>query len=336
MLCMPKTGTKVVDGLAPVILLTVAVAGAGMITAQLVATRLDDVAQDKFPSALHLAGIVQAEARVARGINALLLPQMTDAATRSSIYAEMQKQREGILASMKAYEAVPRSDAALRLWGNVRERHQAWDAATQRAIALLHERDGRAAQGGSVAQRAAFDRRMWAAYLAARQEFTPLGEAVQAVVDVTKSDVETGRRAARKAELASEICLVATMAIGFVLMLGLGRLLATSLASAARRAKGALGAAAAERKARGSLRRRADGVYEIARPISHGLRNLAIAAGLAIAFGWLAWAYAGRTTAAHLAGVAIPFVAIALLELAMDGRRNGRRASGDARVLQLH
>jgi methyl-accepting chemotaxis protein len=226
-----KTGTKIMAGFALALLITTIVGVAGLVSARSVAARLDEVANEKFPSALLLADIVEAETRVARGVNALILPRMTDPGKRRTIYADIEKGQSQIESSMKAHEALPQSEAALRLWGRVPGHHRSWDAAIRSAVELVRERDRLLAAGKSVSSTEveSLDSRIWNAYMAAREQFTPLGEAVQAVVDETRKEVEASKKAGQDAASSAAAAIVAVILLGAALMAGLGALLSRSV-----------------------------------------------------------------------------------------------------------
>jgi methyl-accepting chemotaxis protein len=227
-----KTGTKIMAGFALALLITMIVGVAGFVSASRVSVRLNEVANEKFPSALLLADIVGAETRVARGLNALMLRRMTDAEMRRSVYADIEKGQKDIESAMSAYEALPQSEQALRLWSRVRDPYRSWDAASRAALDLIRQRDqlfGSGRYSANSQEVEALDARIWDAYLAARQKYGPLGDAVQAVVDQTRKDVEASKKSGQDAASSAGTAIVAFIVLGAALMAALGALLSRSV-----------------------------------------------------------------------------------------------------------
>jgi methyl-accepting chemotaxis protein len=230
-----KTGTKVAAGFGLALLITLVVGAVGLVSARGIGTHLDDVANHKFPSALMLAEIVGAQARVARGENALLLAQMTDPEIRRGIYEDMDRLLEQIEGSMRALEALPRGEQARELFGQVRARQRAWERASRSLIDLIHARDRvRASKPAGSPEVAAVDARVWEAYMAARQEYLPLANAVEALVQQTKEEVDVAKKVGVSAVSSAAGLTAAAILVGAALVIAFGAGLSRSVSRAIR------------------------------------------------------------------------------------------------------
>ena len=229
-----KTGTKILAGFGLALLITVVIGAVGLVSARGVGAHLDEVANDKFPRALMLTEMVVAQTRVARGVNALLLQRMTDPEMRRGIFEDTDKRLKEIEDSIKALEALPQSEEARRLLGDVRSHHGTWDGTIRAAVDLIRERDRRLASGrpASQAEIGALDSRIWEAYLAARKEYLPLGDAAEALVGQTKKEVEIAKKAGQDAVSSAGVLIAAAILLGAALVIALGAGLSRSVSKA--------------------------------------------------------------------------------------------------------
>ncbi len=225
-----RTGTKILVGFCIAIAITAIVSVAAYVSAQRITSTLEEVSEHKFPSALHLDVINEAQTDVARQLNLLVSRRVTTEIRRSGEerLAEAWKRLDE---AWKAYEALPHGDAALARWRAMAGPWGAWRTAAQHTEELIRQRQGLADAGVHDGDPRAqeLDSRCWEALMRTREAYRDAEKAVLAVVEQTRSDVNAGKQAGADAARAGITLIAIASALGAALMLTLGVILSRSI-----------------------------------------------------------------------------------------------------------
>jgi len=264
---LSRTGLQIVLGFAFAVLISVAVGVTAFVTARGISRQLDEVVAAELPGAIALMEIDTAIMQATRGMNASLAERIyADPEGHPAAFKMGDDSIAAIEAQRKAYEAVSHPENDLAEWKALQPPLEAWLEAARAFMAVARERE----QGRSEA----IDERLWATYQGVRKAYIAVGKPLHAMVKQVSVDAEALRvRSARDVSFGMTLIAV-TVALGAVLVLALGFVIARRIG----RALGALtGEAARLRDAveQGRLDVRGDAasIDEEFRPIIEGINQ---------------------------------------------------------------
>lgn len=265
---LSRTGLQIVLGFAFAVLISIAVGVTAYVTARGISRQLDEVVAAELPGAIALMEIDTAIMQATRGMNAIQAERIyADPEMRPAAFKMGDDSITAIDAQRKAYEAVPHADNDLADWRALQPPLEAWLGAARAFMAVARERE-------QTGRSEAIDERLWTAYQGVRKAYIAVGKPLHAMVKQVSVDAEALRvRSARDVSFGMTLIAV-TVALGAVLVLALGFVIARRIG----RALGALtGEAARLRDAveQGRLDVRGDAaaIDEEFRPIIQGINQ---------------------------------------------------------------
>jgi methyl-accepting chemotaxis protein len=225
-----KTGTKILAAFGLAVAVAILVGAAGYVSADRIGQRLEEVASQKFPAAMALNVINEAQTAVARGINTLQL-RRADSELRRSARAGIDAAWKRMDESWREFEKLPHGGEALRLWKAAQGPWSEWRRAAERAIDGVKEHERLVAQGVAAddPRLQALDANDWRNYQEARRPFAAAEAALVAVIDQTAKDVELGKKAGEEAVKISAVLILLSIALGGIVLLLVGVALGRSI-----------------------------------------------------------------------------------------------------------
>ncbi len=245
MFAQAKTGTRIFGGFGLGVVVALVVGASGYVGAKRIAGHLAVVANDRFPAALALAEVYQAQTAIVREVNGLML-RRADAAFRRTSLKSLEEAQGRFEKSWKEFGALPHSDRVGRAWKEMEAPYGTWEnalraalatlrerdalLATRTALATLREHDALVATGqASDAQVAEIDRRAWDQYLSLRGQFAPARASLLETLNQVHADVEQEREAAASAVSSTTLFMAVGIALGGALLLVIGFLVSRSI-----------------------------------------------------------------------------------------------------------
>jgi methyl-accepting chemotaxis protein len=235
MLRSMRIATTVALALAAVALFGAVAGGTGWLALDAVSARLSAATEARYPAAMALATLAEAQATVSRGGNALLMPKM-GAELRRSANARFAAALERAEAARRAFDALPRDEATDRAWKALQEPWGAWVASARELVAAEAPFDRMRQEGVDPTDPravAAYDAG-WEAWMRTRHAYAPAEKALAEVRKAVDAELAAEHAAAVKTVRRARAVIVAVMGIGTLVALGIALLLARRVAGVVR------------------------------------------------------------------------------------------------------
>jgi len=236
MLGRMKIGTKVMMGFGLALAIALVLGAVGFVSAQRIGTRLDDIANGRFPSAQALAAISEDQAKVGRNLATLMVRRLTDQEVRRTAYEDIHKELAGIEEAEKAFEAISHNGETQRLWSDARPPLQIWMQDVTNALAIERERDRLAESGKSAdhPEMQSLDGRAYEAWMQSRKAFVPAETALEAIIDQTRKNVDTSKQEGHEVAATGVTLICVAVLLAAVMMVAAGLLLSRSVSGVVR------------------------------------------------------------------------------------------------------
>jgi len=215
-----KIGTKILSAFAFAVLVALLIGGVAWWSEHTLSDHLNDLADNKLPSAVALGEMMEGQANVARGVNTLLL-RRADAEMKREARAGVDEALKKLDAAIKTYDSIPRDEGSTKAWKEAQGPLSEWRRAIARVLAASEERERLGSAGEKAIAEA--DDRTWAASQEARKAFVPLDKALDEVMG------SNGKSTAAAKEKAHQAGTTGLWTIGVTLLLGAAALLAVGL-----------------------------------------------------------------------------------------------------------
>ncbi len=225
-----RTGRFILGGFALAFAVALATGAIAYRTAGRLAASLDAVAGSELPSAVALGRIDREIMAATRGMNGLLSARITaDPAMHASLYEFIGGGLEAIAGARRAYQAAPHAPAEAAAFAALAADLDRWIGSASAFVDLARRRD--AAAAGSAAWREADDR-AWAAYQAVRRDYVALARPLHDLVVDLQRRAEVDRVASLQLADGARWTVLASVALGAVLLLATAAWLARRITRA--------------------------------------------------------------------------------------------------------
>ncbi len=218
-----KMGAKILAGFVVALLVLLVVGGVAYSGANGLNKALTDVTDAKMPSALTLDQMQVDLFMVARNVNASLL-RRADAEMRRAAMEGMKKGLDSMDESVKAYEAIPHGEEAMRLWAKVESTQEEWHQKADAVISAVEARN-RLADAGvdkDAPEAKAADQVVWDAFLVVRAALPPFERALEDLLERTKKDTAAAKAAGAAAGSTAITGIFVGIVVGAILLIALG------------------------------------------------------------------------------------------------------------------
>ncbi len=224
-----STGSKILLSFGFAVLVAALVGAAGFVSARRIGAQLDDIASRKFPSAVALGDIDEAQTAVARSVNVLIMSR-ADPEMRRTAHADLDASWKKMDEAWARYEKLPHSEAGMTLWQAMQTPWSTWRKSVESLLGVIAEREALQEKGidWEDPEMKPIVERAWIAFIAVRHTFQPATAAVGAVIEQTEKDVAAGKEAGEAAVKAGAATIVAAILGGSLALLVMGLFLSRS------------------------------------------------------------------------------------------------------------
>ncbi len=201
--------TMVAGALAAVAILALLVAFAGWRALGEITARLSAATDARYPSAMALAGLAEAQATASRGANAVCLPRMPPDLRKSAsrrLAAALERARAGVA----EFDRYPHGRESAAAFDKLRKPWAEWLASYETLVAHAAAFDRLATAGGTLSDpvTAAAYGKAWDAWMATRGAYAPAEKALAEARKEVDAEVRAERLAAEESVRRARLLLV--------------------------------------------------------------------------------------------------------------------------------
>jgi methyl-accepting chemotaxis protein len=233
MLATMKTGSKILAGFAVALAISIAVGGAGFLSAETIADHLAEVTNERLPELEAFRAIVEGQEVVLARLSTLVHEEFRDPGARKAAAQDAAAALERMDEASARIDRSRKSPGMARLWEKFAPVYRPWRAAAVALAADMAERDAGLARGAPTGD-PDLRGRAWKDFLALQAANKAIDDAVDPLAERAGKEMDEARADGLGAARAGKVAIAIAILAGAAVMLGLGVLLSRSIAQVLR------------------------------------------------------------------------------------------------------
>jgi len=230
MLSRMRLGNQALAALGVALAVCLAIGGVALLGNSTLAGHIHEVAGERFPAVVGLLDMKDGLDATTRGLNVLQMERLPVAQRHEIAFPILERAEHSLRSGREAFEAVPHTDTAARLWAQVVPTYEQWlkDVATTRD--LLSRRDALlAAKAPSDPEVDDLSNRALEAWHVTRKIGAGVMKGFDDLIEQTRRDVASSQAQAARSVSSTRLLVLFAILAGAALVVALGVLISRGI-----------------------------------------------------------------------------------------------------------